>query len=269
MMRKFSRLPGERVGLVVLATLACSQPVTRPLGPTSTEAPPPPPIALPLDRIAIVGASVSAGFGGRPFGDAFEAAAPRSKVVSYANVTVFRDPIGSAREQIASAIAHGATTIVALDLMFWPVYGWRSDAGRGAAIASVLGELDGARTAGAWIVLGDVPHVITASELMLPKANVPDAATLARHNATIASWASERERVLLVPFAAWAEPLAFGGEVELSTGERVPARELVAPDGLHANELGVWVLLDRLDHYIEAQLPGTPRDALVFERPRS
>ncbi|MBA3457756.1 MAG: hypothetical protein H0T42_32035, partial [Deltaproteobacteria bacterium] len=46
-----------------------------------------------------------------------------------------------------------------------------------------------------------------------------------------------------------------------------PAQTLVALDGLHANELGVWLLLHRLDQLIEVKLPGTPRDALVFRRP--
>src|SRR5712664_2053538 len=49
--------------------------------------------ALPVERIAIVGASVSAGFGGTPFGDAFTAAASGSKVESEADVMLFRDPL--------------------------------------------------------------------------------------------------------------------------------------------------------------------------------
>jgi len=108
--------------------------------------------------------------------------------------------------------------------------------------------------------------VTTAAEFMLPKSNVPDAATLAGYNAKIVAW-SKRERVLYVPFAAWAEPLAKGGDIELAPGEKVPAHTLVAPDGLHANALGVWALLDRLDKLIESELPGTPKSALVFVRP--
>jgi len=71
-----------------------------------------------------------------------------------------------------------------------------------------------------------------------------------------------------IAFASWAEPLAAGGEIEISPGERVPAQTLVSPDGLHVNSLGAWALLDRLDQWIEQRLPGTPKDALVFIRPR-
>jgi hypothetical protein len=46
----------------------------------------------------------------------------------------------------------------------------------------------------------------------------------------------------------------------------VPARDLVFIDGLHANDLGLWYLLDRLDHLLTAEL-GVAPDALVFVRP--
>jgi hypothetical protein len=225
------------------------------------------PPALPTARIAIIGASVSAGFGGAPLGEAFATAAKQSSVESFANVWLFRDPIGDARAQIQQAIAFRATTIVAIDLLFWDVYGSVDEAWRDRAMQSVLGELERARASGAWIVIGDVPHVVTASEMLIAKEHVPDAATIARYNAMLASWA-ERERVLLVPFASWAEPLAKDGEIEIAPGERVPARTLVALDGLHTNELGTWALLERLDKWIEAKLPATPKDALVFVRPR-
>ncbi len=156
--------------------------------------------------------------------------------------------------------------MIALDLLFWDVYRSTDPAWRDHAIAAALGELERARVAGAWIVLGDVPHITTASEMFIARESVPDAATLARYNQQIIAW-SKRERVLMVPFASWAEPLAAGGEIVLRSGERVPASTLVGPDGLHANPLGAWALLDRLDQLIETQLPGTPASALVFERP--
>ena len=214
----------------------------------------------------IVGASVSAGFGGAPFGDLITAAAKRSSVASYANLFLFRDPVGETHTQIDQALAFHATTVIALDLLFWDVYRSTDPAWRDHAITSALAELERARAAGAWIVLGDVPHITTASEMFIARESVPDAATLARYNQQIIAWA-KRDRVLMVPFASWAEPLAAGGEIVLRSGERVPASTLVGPDGLHANPLGAWAILDRLDQFIETQLPGTPPDALVFERP--
>lgn len=224
--------------------------------------------ALPLERIAIVGASVSAGFGGLPFVDAFAVAAKRSEVDTAASTFLFRDPIGDTKRQLSQAAAFKPTVIVALDLLFWDVYGSRDPGWRRQALETALAELDAARTAGAWIVLGDIPLITTASELMLPRESVPDPASLAAANDVIRAWA-QRERVLMVPLAEWTEPLRSGAEVKLPTGEKVSAQTLMAIDGLHANPDGTWYLLDRLDRFIEEKLPGTPKDALVFERPKT
>jgi hypothetical protein len=224
-------------------------------------------LALPLDRIAIVGASVSAGFGGMPFGEAFTLAAKHSAIESEADVTLFRDPVGNQRTQVDAAIAFKATAIVALDFLLWDVYGAPDQAWRDRALSAGLGELERARAAGAWIVVGDVPRVVTAAEWMLAKDQIPAADALDTLDAKIATWAKGRDRVLFVPFRSWAEPLSAGGDVELAPGERVPASSLVGLDGLHPNALGVWALLDKLDKLIEHELPGTPADALVFVRP--
>lgn len=223
--------------------------------------------ALPLERISIVGASVSAGFGGVPFGDAFTLAAKGSKVDASASTFLFRDPIGDTRRQLAQATAFKPTVVFALDLLFWDIYGARSQTWHEQALAGALAELDALRAGGAWIVLGDIPLITTASELMLPRESIPDPQALATANDTIRTWAA-RERVLLVPLADWTEPLRSGAEVELPGGEKVAAQTLMALDGLHANALGTWYLLDKLDHYIEQSLPGTDKGAIVFARPK-
>lgn len=250
------------LGLVTLSS-GCRPAAKPPVEPTGP--------ALPFDRIAIVGASVSAGFGGTSFGDAFRAAtkacAPQGSaagctavVESWANLMLFRDPIGETKLQLGKAIELKASTVFALDLLFWHVYNVRD-------VEPALAELDKLHATGAWIVLGDVPLITTASELMLPKSAIPSQATLEAANQRIAAWA-QRERVLLVPLAEWTEPLRAGADVEITPGEKVAAASLMALDGLHANPLGTWYVLTRLDQFIEAKLPGTAKTALVFARPR-
>lgn len=261
------------VALAALAALAaaCGTAPAPPRAGGSTHAEPAPPPrpapALPLDRIAIVGASVSAGFGGAPFGEAFAAAAPRSQVESFANLMLFRDPIGDSRFQIDRAMAFRPTALFAIDFLFWDVYGSPAPAWRERALTSALEALDRARAAGVWLVVGDIPYITTAAEWMLSRDHVPDPATLAAIDDRIAAWAATRDRVLLVPFASWTTPLLGNNDVELAPGERLPARSLLSLDGLHANPLGTWYLLDKLDHFIEARLPGTPAGALAFQRP--
>jgi hypothetical protein len=254
--------------LLCLLCLGCGTPASAPAPePAPPRAPAGP--ALPVERIAIVGASVSGGFGGTPFGEAFAAAAPRSRVESFANVMLFRDPIGDSRAQIDRAIELAPTALFAIDFLFWDVYGSPDPGWRERALASALAQLERVRAAGAWIVLGDVPHITTAAEWILAEEHVPDRRALAAINDRIAAWAAGRARVLRVPFASWTTPLIGNEEIELAPGEVVSARSLTTIDGLHANPLGTWYLLHKLDRFIEEQLPGTPRDALVFARPAS
>jgi len=258
------RSRSDRFPLLVASWLVAGLPSCKP-APVPAGSPPTGP-ALPLERIAIVGASISAGFGGTPFAEAFLAAAPHAKVGAAASTFLFRHPVGHTKRQLARARAFEPTVIVAIDLLFWDVYGSSDRAWHDTALAAGIAELEAARARGAWIIVGDVPLFTTASELLLPKSAIPDAESLAAANQTIRDFAT-RERVLLVPLSEWTEPLRPGGQVRLATGETVPAQTVLAPYGLHANPTGVWFLLDRLDHFIETELPGTPKGALVFRKP--
>ncbi|HUS29984.1 MAG TPA: hypothetical protein VMZ53_15870 [Kofleriaceae bacterium] len=208
---------------------------------------------------------MSAGFGGAPFGDAFTAAAPHSAVQSSANVMLFKDPIGDTHRQLDEARAFKPSILIAVDLLFWDVYGGFDTAWHDKALADSLAELEKLRAAGVWIVLGDIPLITTASEMMLPKDAIPTQARLDAANKAIAAWA-KKDHVVLVPLVEWTAPLRTGAKVKLPTGETVEAAELMAMDGLHANPLGTWYLLDKLDHYLERKVAATP-DALVFKRP--
>ena len=86
-------------------------------------------------------------------------------------------------------------------------------------------------------------------------------------NARIRAWAAARPRTVVLPLAAWTRPLVTGAEIELAPGERVPASQLMFLDGLHANLLGTWHLLDEIDHALERDL-GVPAAALRLARPR-
>jgi hypothetical protein len=72
---------------------------------------------------------------------------------------------------------------------------------------------------------------------------------------------------VLVPLAEWTAPLRTGAKVKLPTGETVDAAELMSIDGLHANPLGTWYLLDKLDHFLEGKIAGAGAGDLLFQRP--
>ena len=214
-------------------------------------------------RIFIMGASVSAGMGGLTFLEAFKTAAPRGEVASAASIMLFRDPTAATQRQAVQALAFKPNLVVALDLLFWDAYGFAPQASRRVAMTAALAQLDRLHAAGAIVVVGDIPHIVTASPMLLSPEAVPSINELAELNAELAAWAGPGKWV--APFASWAAPLAKNAEVTLPDGARVVASTLMAADGLHANPLGTFYVLSLLDRWLEAR--GVPADDLRFVAP--
>lgn len=213
-------------------------------------------------RVGVLGASVSAGFAAPRVAEVF-AGAGAGAVIDAADVGMFLDPRARGAAQVAQVTAGEPTLVVALDFLFWFVYQIDAPAGRLASLDVGLGLLDGVT---APLAVGELPDMRTAHPRLIDPRAVPSPDELAAVNARVRAWAAARPRTVVIPLAAWVAPLAAGGEVELTPGERVAASTLVSFDGLHANELGLWYLLVRLDDLLTAEL-GVPAGALTFARP--
>ncbi len=122
---------------------------------------------------------------------------------------------------IDRALAFNPTIVFAIDFLFWFVYGEYLD--RLASLEDGLALL--ARIRGPHVI-GTIPSVPNASELILPSRLRPDAKTLIRINARITDYCASDPDCILAP---WGEVAAtFPGERQ--------------EDGLHSTLVG----LDRL-----------------------
>lgn len=251
---------------LALALIACGRPAPAPTPVTVA-----PVVVAPVDaavdaaaplvltRIAVVGASVSAGFTAPRIAEAMRAAGT-SEVIDAADLWMFRDPDGNGAAQIATAAAAKPSLVVALDFLFWFAY---QPSDRAASLErglTLLATLDGP------LAVGDLADMRGADPRMLPPTSVPPADELAAMNARIAAWAAARPGTVVLPLAAWTAPLLAGAEVELAPGERIAASSLLFLDGLHPNPLGLWYLLGQLDGALERGF-GIDAQALVFARP--
>jgi hypothetical protein len=222
---------------------------------------------LSRDRIFIMGASVSAGFGGLSFVDAMKPAAINSLVDGAANVMLFRDPLGDTEKQFEAARKFRPTIVVALDLLFWDAYGFPEQSQRRKAIASTLAQLDLVHDAGATIVVGDIPRITTASPIMLDPSLVPSVEDLAVLNAELLPWAEQGAvSKYVVPLSEWTAPLKSNAMVVLPDGRSVSPTTLMAPDGLHTNAMGTYYLLATMDAWLEQH--GMKADVFAFSPPR-
>ena len=215
-----------------------------------------------LQRIAVIGASMSAGFGlvgpaDKPLG--FDAVLAKAllvtpvDVVNRASLMFFMDPEQSGRSCVDKLLAEPPSLVVGLDFLFWYAYGKQlGEAEHLARLDLGLAQLDRFQCP---ILVGDLPdmsHALEAERPMLMASQVPDAAALKAMNAHLAAWARERPRVTVVPLAGFTARMLSGDAIELRGNRWEDATERVLqPDLLHpslAGTIGVALLaLDALD----------------------
>lgn len=197
-------------------------------------APPPPAPAptVPFSRVAVLGASVSAGMGGGPIAQIIDARlAGEHQIIDLADVWTFQAPVNKLEQQVAATLAFRPTAVVAIDALFWCAYGRDNREARLRRCLDILGRID------APLFVGDLPDMRNAAGWMLPPPAVPSVHELVALNAAIAAWASGRANVRLVPLSEWNKPL-LEGDREL--------QRLMSPDGLHPNRGGVRYILRKL-----------------------
>ena len=181
----------------------------------------------PTRRIAIIGASVSDGFGVR-----LRAAAPKAdgtrpsvgvdlaallraaasdpegvSVSSHATSRFFLSPETVAKGSVRKVLLEKPTLVLAIDWLFWSSYGSRRADGepvrncddRAERLERALAALQPLVDTGVPIVLGDLPDMHCSIDGgMLTEAMVPDAECLIRLNARIRAWTTERPTVALL-----------------------------------------------------------------------
>ena len=188
-----------------------------------------------VERIHIIGASVSGGFTDGPM---FGAKAPGESVSLHrllkrwcdgdAKVTthppiemwmLFRDPAKTGQKEVLMAKRRKPDAVVAIDFLFWFVYGYVSgdpEAQRAAGLERGLALLDQLEVP---LMVGDLPDMRGAANRMLKARQIPSVVVLERLNRRLRSWADERGDVTLVPLAALVKELKHeGSELPLKTG---------------------------------------------------
>ncbi|MAE76107.1 MAG: hypothetical protein CMJ85_04455 [Planctomycetes bacterium] len=245
-----------------------------------------------LQRVAVIGASLSDGFGATPLSrllnKAIAGKAGRQPVARLASSMFFARPLVGGRQQIDRAIKREATLVVGADYLFWYAYGFpggiRQRAGkavelrttdragrdlaiRGWQLAQGLAELERLDVR---VVIGDLPDMTGAHPMMLKPAQIPSRATLDKLNERIRAWAAPRKNVLLLPMAEWMTQLR-AGKLSLPNrkggGEpiRLSAEKMMSWDRLHPTKLGTVVFCSLLVDKLRSWVGQPIADSLHFD----
>lgn len=171
---------------------------------------------IPIHRVAIIGASVTAGYGvmveveeggkkrktGMNITDVFKASLSDQEVVflDLGSSLFFMRPLNYARSSVSRAAMWDAELVLGIDFLFWCLYG--SDDGKGGLVQNeaqrleklemglaILDELD------VPLVIGDIPDMISIGTPLLSRSQLPDHETVLKANERIKEWASERPNI--------------------------------------------------------------------------
>ena len=213
-------------------------------------------------RVAVIGASASAGFGCtyrvakadgeymRSFRliDMVECACDelKLKTLDTSSGFFFFSPVKNGATAAKRAREFNPECVVALDFLFWYCYGddgpsgeaLKSEAERLEKLELGLKELESFAVP---VLVGDIPNMQRAVGKMLSASQMPSADTLAKANARLAAWAKDRANVRVLPLAAMQQSLMTTNSLEINGRKIVGTAEtpLLQRDELHPAPLGM------------------------------
>ncbi len=247
-----SQVPVLLLAVLTFSTLSCS---VRSPEPESTG------INL-YQRIAVIGASGSAGFGipvnlAEALDEAITIA--HEEPADLASEMTFLDPRKFGDRMVEEALAHDPTIVFAFDFPFWFGYGSNVESERMPKLEEGLAILDRIQ---APIVVCGFPDMHFAIGPMLTSNQVPEVDTIPLLDARVREWADARPRVTFYDLSATIARIE-SGEVLSWEGQPWP-RDGASPfqeDRLHPTEEGmvliVLQLLDHVEHSDLNMLPGS------------
>ena len=251
--------------------------------PASTAAAAPAAAAKPL-RIAVIGASASAGFGcvmrekrsdgdyalGFRLIDMVRLACPELEIVStdMSSGFFFLAPVRNGSTAAARAVDFKPDCVIALDFLFWYCYG--DDSPTGGRIINEAERLEKLELGlkelekfGVPVLVGDLPDMSPAVGKMLSAAQMPAKDTLAKANARFAAWAKGRANIRVLPLADMQRQLMEDRALEIR-GVRLESTKqapLLQRDELHPAPHGMAglacaVAAEMKDALVDAQSPA-------------
>ncbi len=199
-----------------------------------------------LERVAVAGASVSAGYRVRhpQTGERLSLAdcltrmiVSEHEMLDHASEIFGFDPNTTGRLAARRIKEAQPGLVIAVDFLFWFVYGRaRDEAARLASLEDGLALLEGLD---APLLVGLLPQM--EGGRMLQRDGVPEDSTLAAANERIRAWAEERGAVV-VELDSFMARLRAGEEVTVGDATFTDTRELLQEDNLHVTLVGLCAL---------------------------
>ena len=244
-----------------------------------------------ISRIAIIGASASAGYGvyftrkdepgSSPSGMSLAkllriASGDEVVVIDLGTAAFFSNPTGIGTRLVNRAIQSKPDLTLAIDYLFWFTFGSvgvdstriRTVEDRLALLEVGLAQLD--RIKGP-ILVGDIPDMSSAVGRMLRQSQIPTPEGQNLANQRIRAWVAARPNARFFPLRELIERLRKGEAFEIAgqTWTAKDAATLILSDRLHPSLDGLIALVAAIDEILAAdELLATIRPSLEVHRRR-
>ncbi|MFT5285327.1 MAG: hypothetical protein ACI8TQ_001490 [Planctomycetota bacterium] len=237
--------------LLILFLSACmTAPQAAQLTASDSEPAPTPPKFELFDRVVVIGASLSAGFGLErenkaeiSLADIFDATinAKHGRVSNQAQPTFAFDPEGYGQLIVDATKALKPTLVIAIDFPFWFAYGNTPNERRLSRLKAGLKLMDGFDCP---ILIGDFPNLAHAvGGGVLSKSQVPGEAQLLELNRAVDDWIAKGPNRHLIKLSELATAVQESKDLPYGTGwKRARLNELTQADKLHPTLLGTSMI---------------------------
>lgn len=210
----------------------------------------------PLERVAVIGASVTWGYGTNmpfrtprythrelvTFPDVLEATLVDDYELAHheSDIFFFQRPMRTGPALVSNATIVEPTALIAVDFLFWFGYGEYDMEGRlhadgDSRLAMLEQGLELLSTFECPIIVSDFPNMRPAIGRILKPTHVPAPETLDALNTRLHQWADEREHVHIIPLADLVSRIQQGSgfDVEELNYTDADASTMLQPDALH------------------------------------
>ena len=221
-----------------------------------------------VERVAIIGASVSAGFGivveieEEDSGDHSKTMIAMKDVLMVADGDAdpayldlsshlfFSRPREFAESAIDRTLSWKPDLVLAIDFLFWFAYGYLPEDQRLASLELGLDMLDKLAATGIPLVIGELPDLEGIESFVIRPGQIPTRETVLSGNLMIEQWASERENVAVVPIGTLSDQLRSTGELTVGRyrwNQDPGDPRLISADKLHPTFDGLVCLMQAME----------------------
>ena len=233
-------------------------------------------------KLAVIGASASAGFGivveiekDPPTGtddtvtsdapaaprtvkrmikliDLIDAADQEERIIEFdlSSHMFFTRPLQYGRSSVDRALSWKPDVVLAVDFLFWYVFGIQPEETRLETLEEGLAQLERLAATGASLVVGTLPDLEGVESSMITEDQIPRTETVIEANRQIEQWAKKHSNVVVAPIFELNRSLSEGGAIRIGPHQWHPDRddiELIASDKLHPTYEGLICIAQAIE----------------------